>query len=277
MANQSFLARVRRILPELHPAERRLGELVCEFPGELASYSASELAALAEVSNATVTRFVKRLGYRSYEDARRDARDESNSGSRLYLRHAADNASVEPGTILETDIRNIRETIGDIEPADMDALVGAILAARRVWCIGFRASNALANYLQWQLLQAVDDAVCVPGGGQTLGEHLARMTGDDVVILFGLRRRPAFFPDLLQAIQKAGAKLAYVTDEGVPVNHDVTWHIRCQTRSPGPLFSHVGVMSLINILTNRTIELAGDSGRERLRDIETYNDLMREL
>ena len=82
MPDQSFLARVRRKLPELHPAERRLGELVCDFPGELASYSASELAALAGVSNATVTRFVRRLGYKSYEDARRDARDEASSGSR---------------------------------------------------------------------------------------------------------------------------------------------------------------------------------------------------
>lgn len=34
---RSFLARVRAELPHLHPAERRLGEFVCDFPGELAS------------------------------------------------------------------------------------------------------------------------------------------------------------------------------------------------------------------------------------------------
>lgn len=41
---KSFLARVRIALPGLHPAERRLGDFVCDFPGELASYSGSELA-----------------------------------------------------------------------------------------------------------------------------------------------------------------------------------------------------------------------------------------
>ena len=65
MSERSFLSRVRHILPDLSPAERKLGELVRDFPGELASFSASELADLAAVSNATVSRFVRRLGYAS--------------------------------------------------------------------------------------------------------------------------------------------------------------------------------------------------------------------
>ncbi|MFC5738688.1 MurR/RpiR family transcriptional regulator [Sinirhodobacter huangdaonensis] len=277
MTHRSFLARVRHILPELHPAERRLGELVRNFPGELASYSASELAALAGVSNATVSRFVKRLGYQSYEDARRDAREESSSGSRLYLQHAGDEKSTGQSAFLETDIRNIRETIDDIGTEEIEGLAHAILAARRVWCIGFRASGGLANYLHWQLLQAVDDAVCVPGGGQTMGEHVARMKPEDVIILFGLRRRVATLQDLMRAIQGTGANIAYVTDEGVPRNKEVGWHFRCATRSSGPLFSHVGVMALLNIIANRTIEFAAESGGQRLKEIETYNDLLREL
>ena len=67
----TFLARVRSALPSLHPAERRLGEFVCEFPGELASYDAQELARLANVSKATVSRFVRRLDYANYDEARK--------------------------------------------------------------------------------------------------------------------------------------------------------------------------------------------------------------
>lgn len=277
MPEQSFLARVRRKLPELHPAERRLGDLVCDFPGELASYSASELAALAGVSNATVTRFVRRLGYDSYEDARRDARDEASSGSRLYLQQKGNEDRAEPESFLETDIRNLRETIGDISRHEIDRLAEAILGARRVWCVGYRASNALANYMQWQLLQAIEDAIPVPGGGQTMGEHVARMNERDVVVLFGLRRRIAGFSELKEAIATAGPRIALVTDEGMAVNRDVSWHFRCATRSSGPLFSHVAVMALIDLITNRTIDMAAESGRQRLQKIEGYNDLLREL
>src|ERR687883_2068646 len=81
----SLLSRVRDQLHELPPTERRLADLVLDFPGELASYTASELAALAHVSNATVSRFIRRLGYENYDEARRHAREEKGSGSPLFL------------------------------------------------------------------------------------------------------------------------------------------------------------------------------------------------
>ncbi|WP_172329740.1 MurR/RpiR family transcriptional regulator [Mangrovicoccus sp. HB161399] len=277
MQSHSFLSRVRRKLPDLHPAERRLGDLICDFPGEVASYSASELAALAGVSNATVSRFVKRLGYASYEDARRDARTESSSGSRLYTRQTGTEPAAAPDSFIETDIRNVRESLEGIDRAAIDALAARILDARKVWCVGYRASNPLASYLCWQLLQVVDEAVPVPGGGQTMGEHVARMGPDDLVIAFGLRRRIAAFGGLLDAIRGTGAQVALITDEGAPEDRQVDWHFRCETRSSGPLFSHVGVMALLNLVTNRTIELADDSGRQRLQAIESMNDLLNEL
>ena len=81
----SLLSRVRDQLHDLPPTERRLADLVLDFPGELASYTASELAALAHVSNATVSRFIRRLGYENYDEARRHAREEKGSGSPLFL------------------------------------------------------------------------------------------------------------------------------------------------------------------------------------------------
>ena len=72
---ESFLGRVRESLPDLYPAERRLGEFLCDFPGEIASYNAQELAKLAKVSKATVSRFVRRLGFDNYEQARRSSKE----------------------------------------------------------------------------------------------------------------------------------------------------------------------------------------------------------
>ena len=84
-ASASFVSRVREALGALPPTERRLGEFVLDFPGNLSSYSASELARLTGVSNASVTRFVRRLGYESYDEARRHAREAGSSGAPLYL------------------------------------------------------------------------------------------------------------------------------------------------------------------------------------------------
>lgn len=275
---RSFLFRVREALNDLHPAERRLGDFVCDFPGELASYSASELAALAHVSNATVSRFVKRLGYENYEEARRHAREERQTGSRLFLTTSTDAASAQSlGAHVAQGIVNIEGTFAGITDAQIDAVVDAMLSTRKVWVLGFRSSHPFAEYLQWQMTQVVENIVAIPGGGQTLGEHLVSFTRDDVAVVFGMRRRIARMDMILSAIEKSGAQLLYITDEGVPHRQSAAWHFRCQTLAPGPLFNHVAVMAICHLIATRAIERSGAAGRTRLRGIEAFGDALEEL
>ncbi|MDP9631730.1 UNVERIFIED_ORG: DNA-binding MurR/RpiR family transcriptional regulator [Ensifer adhaerens] len=275
---RSFLTRVRQVLPELHPAERRLGDFLCDFPGEVASYSAQELAALAHVSKATVSRFIQRLGYENYEEARRHARADKQTGSRLFLATSADTAGEQSVTAhVAQGVANIEATFLAISETQINAASAALLKARKVWVIGFRASHSFATYLQWQLTQVIENISAIPGGGQTLGEHLVSFTPEDVVIVFGLRRRIALMDALINQVEKSGARLLYITDEGVPFLSQAEWHFRCQTLAPGPLFNHVSVMALCHLLTTRCIETAGISGRNRLRGIEALNDALEEL
>jgi len=275
---RSFLATVRAALPNLQPAERRLGEFVCDFPGELASYSASELATLAQVSKATVSRFVQRLGYENYEAARRHARAEKQTGSRLFLTASVDSSTVQSvGAHVAQGVANVEATFLSITEGQINAVASATLAARKVWVIGFRSSQPFASYLQWQMTQVIENIVAIPGAGQTLGESLVSITEQDTVIVFGLRRRVASTNAMLEQIIKSGAKLLYITDEGVTPLASATWHFRCQTLAPGPLFNHMAVMGICHLIATRAIELAGAGGRARLRAIENLNDTLDEL
>lgn len=273
---KSLLYRVRASLADLHPAERKLGNLLCDFPGELASYSARELAALAGVSNATVTRFVRRLGYDNYEEARRDARAESETGSRLYLSQGRDSGAPASQHV-ERSVLNIQRTMAVTDAAALDEVAKSIAQARKVWVIGFRASYPFANYLQWQLTQIKEAVVAIPGAGQTLGEHLVDVQSEDCVIFFGLRRRVAMTSQILDEVEGRGASVLFVTDEGAPMRSSANWHLRCETGAPGPLFDHSAVMVLCHLIASRAIELAQAGGRDRLRNIEMLNDALSEL
>jgi DNA-binding MurR/RpiR family transcriptional regulator len=276
--SKSFLFRVRQALPDLRPAERRLGEFVCDFPGELASYSAQELAALAHVSKATVTRFIQRLGYETYEEARRHARAERDTGSRLFLTTSTDAASVQSlSAHVAQGIANIEATFSGIPDIKIDAAANTLLKARKVWIIGFRASQPFAAYMQWQLTQVIEDVVAIPGAGQTLGEHMVSIQKDDVVIFFALRRRIAQADAIRETIRKSKAGLILITDEGAPFDTSVGWHFRCKTLAPGPLFNHTAVMALCHLLITRCLETAGAAGRKRLRSIEAINEGLDEL
>lgn len=262
----------------MHPAERKLGNVLCDFPGELASYSASELAELAGVSPATVSRFVRRLGYESYEEARRHAREERETGSLLYLAsREARQADASLQSYHAQNVDNLQRTWAGIDMDQVDQIADTLLAARKTWVFGFRASQAFATYLRWQLLQVIEGIVVLPGAGETLGEHLVNLQPEDLVIFFGLRRRVAQSEAILAEIARSGARLLYIGDEGAPARTDITWHLRCETRSPGSLFSHVAVMGVCHLLASRTIERAGQGGRSRLRRIGAVNEVLDEL
>lgn len=276
--DQSFLYRVRQALPDLRPAERRLGEFVCDFPGELASYSAQELAGLAHVSKATVTRFIQRLGYDTYEEARRHARAEKQTGSRLFLATAQDASKAQSlQAHVAQSIANLEATFLSISDSQIDAVTNALMSARKVWVIGFRSSSPFAAYLQWQLTQVIEDIVAIPAAGQTLGEHFVSFHESDVVVFFAMRRRIAQVDAILAQVRKSKARILYITDEGAPFDAGATWHMQCQTFSPGPLFNHTAPMALCHLLITRCLEKAGPDGRKRLRSIEALNEALEEL
>lgn len=276
--SRPFLKRVRSEMHLLHPSERRLAEFVSDFPGELASYTASELAELANVSSATVTRFIKRLGYKNYEQARRHVRAEKRTGSRLFLTPAQNgqiDKSIDAHVSQSQD--NLKRTFSKIPDEEIDTIAKLMLEARKNWVIGFRTSHSFATYLQWQATQIVENITVIPAGGETLGEHLISIREQDLVIIFGLRRRVSRMSNIIRQIKKSGARILYITDEGIPNNKVVDWHFKCETQAPGPLFNHVSVMAVCHILVTKVIEFAGATGRKRLTAIETVNDALDEL
>jgi len=262
----------------MHPTERRLADFILSFQGELASYTATELARLANVSNATVSRFVQKLGYTNYDEARRHVRAERLSGAALFLTGGSVQTSEKAlGDHVGQAITNLNKTFAGVTLAEIDAVATTMLKARHVWVVGFRTSHSFATYLQWQTLQVIETITVLPGAGQTMAENIASMTPKDCVVIFGLSRRLAPMDAIVAQIIKSGAHVLYVTDEGVPRQSAPTWHFRCETSAPGPLFNHVSVLSLAHLLATRTIELAKSAGRRRLTAIEAIHDALGEL
>ncbi|WP_180902006.1 MurR/RpiR family transcriptional regulator [Martelella soudanensis] len=276
--NPAFLTRVRNQLADMHPAERRLAEFVLTFPGEIASYSASELARLANVSNATISRFIQRLGYVNYDDARRRVRAEKEGGAAIFLGATnADTPDQRLASHLEQAQANLNRTFATISMPEIDAVATAMIEARRVWITGFRTGQPFASYLRWQTLQAIDQVYLFPGPGETLAEYLTSIEAGDVLILFGLKRRTASFGALLKQVVRSKAKILLISDESLERRSDVDWHVQCQTPAPGPLFNHAAVLAYCHVLATRVVELSGKPGRKRLSAIEVAHDLLDEL
>lgn len=278
MVQHTFLERVRESLDGLHPAERRLATFLLDFPGEIAAYTGQELSELANVSAPTVSRFIKRLGYANYEEARRHVRTARKTGAALYMVGArAGGADAQLLAHIEQAQANLAQTFSAITANDIENLAAEVLAARRVWIIGFRTSHAFSTYFHTQIYQVCANVTVAPAAGQTMAEQIAAVGPEDCVILIGLARRPQSFGAILAAFKARGAKIAYISDEREDHRAELAWHLRCATLAPGPLYSHVAVMLLLQILATRVIQLSGHEGRRRLGMIEDLHHGLNEL
>lgn len=271
----SFLARIRELMDQLPPTERRLGSFMLDFPGELASYSASELAALVRVSNATVTRFVQRLGYANYEEARRHARAQRSAGSPLYV--AAGTAGGTLAAHVQAAQHNIAATFRDIGEAQLREVAQALVAARSVWFLGFRNNRSFAAYLRWQLAQVLPRTQVLPGPGETLAEYAVDLGAGDVLVVFALRRSPAVAAAFARRAAEAGAQVVFVTDPASAGCAQARWVLRCHAAAPGALDSHVALMLLCELLATHTLEAAGAAGRQRLAGVEAAHEALGQL
>ena len=276
--SESFVRRVRSQLDGLSAAERRLADFMLEFPGELASYAASELAALAGVSNATVSRFIRRLGYGSYDEAKRDVRQEKEFGSPLFqaAKSAGPSASLVAAHLQQSQL-NLAQTFEQLTDQQITEIVKALVGAPRVLIFGTRSSYGFARYLRWQIIQVLPHVVAIPGAGESLGEHLVGLTQRDCVVVFGVRRQTRQMAGLLAAASKAGARILYISDKASPDFREATWSIQCQCAGPGPLDNHVSVMALCDLISSLVIQRAGAAGRKRLAAVELLHEDLDEL
>ena len=138
--------------------------MILSFPGQVASYSATELAALAGVSKAAASRLVRKLGFDTFEAMRHCARTSQRWGSPHYLNTAASESrtfeeAVRAHVACETE--NIRATLSGLSATVAEA-VEALAHAPRVGCLGFRRSRVVADYLRWALVQVRRDVRAHP-------------------------------------------------------------------------------------------------------------------
>jgi DNA-binding MurR/RpiR family transcriptional regulator len=273
----SVATRIRHHYATLTQAELSLADFILSFPGELSSYSASELAHMAGTSPAAVSRFVKRLGFANYEEMRRASRQSRAAGSPVYLMGRSDRQRTQLETCARETERLIHRTFAELDERHLQALIQALASAGTVWICGFRHSYYLAGYLQWQLKHLRRNVRLLPQAGETFGENLADIQHNDALLLLAMRRRAQVTDHLVTHTSAVGASVFVITDQSMPDLGAATGLLRCHTSSDAAVDDHSAVMALCHLLVRSLLEQLGSSGSSRLTDIDELHEVFEEL
>lgn len=273
-------SRIRQHWDRLSSHEQRLADVLLAAPGQLAMNTATELARSAGVSKATTTRFFRHLGYESYEAARRQARDMQSSGSPLYLQ-AAPTASPLASIMqqhLEKEIANLVNSYRSLDSEQLQQAVNAIAQARRVIVMGWRHSQTIAQLIYRDLVHIHPDVRLLPRPGDSLAEHLAASSRQDVVICIGLRRRMPALEAAMSALAEREVPMLYIADvlSGKPARH-ARWVVRCHTDSSLLFDSTAALSGVCNLLCSLVARQMGKTSSDYLAQVEALHQTLNEL
>ncbi|NLO95067.1 MAG: MurR/RpiR family transcriptional regulator [Firmicutes bacterium] len=140
------LLHIRGTYPALRPAEKRVAQVILSNPREAVHYSITQLAEKAEVSDATVVKFCKRLGYKGYQEFKiMLAQDVAVKPQLIH-------GEVEPGNdvqtikekIFQANISALQETAQVLETEALERAVQALANAGEIHFYGVGASGIVA-------------------------------------------------------------------------------------------------------------------------------------
>ena len=153
----AFLTHLHTALATLPESQRRIGEFAVGAPLQAAQMTITELAEEIGTSPATVTRFCRAVGLRSYAQLRLElasAAEEGQTRARGELSGDIgqdDAMAVIIEKMTEAYTRMITETARFLDADDLERIAAAILAAGQVRVFGMGSGGAVARYLQGKL------------------------------------------------------------------------------------------------------------------------------
>jgi len=272
---------IMAVYDQLPPGEQKLADTILPRLNSLASYSATELAADAAVSKATAARFFRRIGYKSFGHARRQARAEAHLASPLYALAGIkpkERASDSLSWHVATDLKNLSETFKLPNTSTLEQAVDLIARAPRVRVLGMRNGHFVATYAAYLLAQLRPAVACLPGAGMTPAEDLVSLGRGDLLLVADFRRRSSALPAYVDAARAAGAKLIILASPGMPSlarKGDVVLH--CLTDGASIFDSYVAPVSLVNYLCAAVAKALGRTSRKRLAAIEALHDALGDI
>ncbi len=266
---------VQRAMGELTPAERKVGRtLIAAYP-VAGLETMPELAERAEVSVATVLRFVTRLGFDGYPAFQRRLREEIQEriASPLTL-YGSRSAPIDDADVLASGRRvfvdALEATFANLPPAEFHAAVDLLADKRlRISCTGGRLSQILAVYLGAHL-QALRANTRVLGDGlMPRVDHLVDLGQRDVLVVFDYRRYQTDTIDFARRAQERGAVIVLFTDPWLsPVAGFARHVLPTSIIAPSPFDSLAPAMAAVETLIASLSARLADQGRLRVKRMD---------
>lgn len=233
--------RITETLSDLSPVERRIAEFTLRHYRECAFMSLEQMAEATDVSNTSINRYARSLGFSGYLEYRKAMRDELVRSMDLIRSLQEQLTNEAPADILSKSLAQdkaiIDELMSGLDPAAFTAAVERIEQAGTVWVIGQGSSAYLAGYLVFlarglgvRLVNLADT-----GGIESIARTAIDIAAGDVLITICFPRYTSTTAEIAALARRNGGQVISITNSLTSKLALLSDLILFTPASPGPL------------------------------------------
>ncbi len=275
-----LLRQLRDMHPNLTGKGKILNSYVLEHPQKVVFMTIKELAQATGVSEATVVRFVRTLGFEGYNNFLHELRDVVDTDSpmleRMHLSAPETDMGSRLHTVVSEGMQNLQHFYKQVDLDVLEKIVDNIEKSQDIFVIGSRLSYMPAYFLGWILTKIRRGVHILKGSDSTSFDWLANAQGQSLVIIFATTRYPNELIRLGRTVKRLNQTLIVIADSSLcPLLSFADLSLVAPSKNI-PLFGDLTIFTaLIRFIT---LELANRSGadfteyQDRLEQIYLEND-----
>jgi len=273
-SKEDFFKNIKEKIGFLSLSKRNVANYIINNYQKSAFMTAKEIANKCGVSESTVNRFSKDLGYPGFpafiKNLRNIVHAEMSAPDRLGLinldRVKSKNSYLQ--YIIKDEIQNLHE-LSNIDKEDFNSFVDIIIGAKNILIVGSRFSSVLVHYLNYGLCMLKDNVMYLDHIDSVAYDRLELIESNTLIIAVGLGRYPKEVIEYLKMAKNKEMKVISITDN--PISPFVE-QSDISLVAPVEIQSYLGTISapscLIAAIISEVSLKEKDISIERLRKLE---------
>lgn len=257
--------------------DAEIAEYILAHLSTIGFQTSTTMAEEIGVSDTSVIRFIRKLGFKGYADFRsemnaRTARQIDRAQPDLtpgekYLRtleHLGSSSLI--SDVSQYTLNNLQKSYAQLDQGTVEQIVDILLSSDRKYIAGFRGTACCAQYMASKLLFLTPHVVPILHADATAVENLLDITERDCLFLYSFPRYSEIARPLMEIARESGAKVILMTDRQTsPLANKADVVVTAQVDGLGFTNSYVAPLSLSEVI------LLSVSGRRDVTDSKRFN------
>ncbi len=256
---------------ELTPKAKALAQFIVDNPTKTVFLTTRGLAEKCGVSEATVVRFVRQIGYRNYTAFKDELRYYIDTGLSLVERKRLTQVNGE-NTLEKTvmlEINNLKALLETIDASETERIISCLSHTSPLYIIGSRISYHSAYYMGWAMTKIRKDVNILKGSDRTSIDWLTVAPENSVAVIIAVSRYPNELIRVGKYARQLGMTIIVLTDSTVcPLLQFAHHALVAQPKKITYFESPTSMIALIIYLLNEVTDRLGDDVKKHQEILE---------